>query len=1348
MKQQTIASERVEPAISATTDEKESHFLLEKRTNMLYQRFLPGAVSTLLVSTLFILTMWERAEASVLLWWLTVVWIITLLRGLLVRRFFQLKPDVEQLRQWITLFIAGAVAAGGVWGLAAFLFVSGADDMTTMLVAFFIAGISAASTVMFAPVLFFVAAFLLPALVPLSIRLLSFAEGTYWFMGSAVMVYLAVLLIASWYSYRELWSTVRIGIAKDRLKKDFIAEKALAEDREETLARLMVLERENELFRNMIERTTNFSVLVHDLVDQGKIIYANDAARNHFGVDKATLLNWTPSDFDPHCNAMLLEKLFNKMKVGESIIFESEHRVQDGKLIPVEVILHPLEQDDRLLGVSYIRDIRQRREREAQRRDYEAAIARQEVEKQYRTLVETLPDFIAHFDTQAKYTYINPSMLQATGREENAFLGRTAIEVGFTGTLASDRRLYEETLRAVESGEVNIYQDWVMLAGHRVCFDIRHIPKRDVAGNVVSVLVIWRDITEQVKMNDTLKFIAQRGWSSDGEPFLTALARYIGKTLEIDYVIIDRLNDDQTEAETIAIFERGNILPNIRYPLKGTPCEHVMNGEFCCYPRDIQQCFPEDLMLVDLHVESYIGLPLWDSAGQVIGLISVMDERPIVDEAAVMGLLQLVATRVAAELERECSERVLKSQEHEYRHLLDNSPDAIIRYDSECRRMYSNAAHRKILTTPVVIGTTPIEAWGLPSGKEEAENYQACLQKVLDSGMPDEWELAWHDADGKFICFLLRGTPEFDQYGKVVGVQVFGRDISVRKQLEAATLAREQEFRALVENSPDSISRFDRQGRRSYINPIFARNFGEKGLLGKTLSEIYPGYAPAQDYEMRLQRVLELGEKEQFVFTLTQDDGRHYFYDMQLVPERDESGQIISVLSIGRDISERLHLEEKLRRQASFDALTGLPNRWLFGERLREEIDKAERGGGHMVLLFIDLDRFKEINDTLGHEIGDQLLVEAARRIQLCMHKSDIVARLGSDEFVVCLPMVTETVYIGGIAQKIINALNQPFTLNDNLAYVTASVGIASYPCDANNADALLSCADQAMYAAKEQGRNCHRFFTSSMQEQAERRIRLANDMRAALTKQEFQLHFQPILDTVTGQVVKTEALLRWRHPEHGMVPPDQFIPIAEDTGLIHEIGDWVFRESVKMAAQLRGLCNGASIQVSVNISPRQFMHAQTVSSLLGYMALMGVPGKCIVVEITEGLLLDDQDDVKHKLSRLRDEAGISVALDDFGTGYSAMSYLKKFNIDYLKIDRSFVRDLAVDESDRAIAETIVIMAKRLGMKTIAEGVETIEQRDILAAVGCEYVQGYLYSRPIPADEFLEYVVANGRLSS
>jgi len=455
---------------------------------------------------------------------------------------------------------------------------------------------------------------------------------------------------------------------------------------------------------------------------------------------------------------------------------------------------------------------------------------------------------------------------------------------------------------------------------------------------------------------------------------------------------------------------------------------------------------------------------------------------------------------------------------------------------------------------------------------------------------------------------------------------------------------------------------------------------------------------------------------------------------------------VLRRIAMFSDITEKKRTEETIWRQANYDPLTDLPNRRLFRDRLQHEVIKAHRAGTYVALLFIDLDRFKEVNDTLGHHTGDLLLVEAARRITNLVRATDTVARLGGDEFTVVMADLADTDRVGEVAQAMLLALSEPFLLGKDNVYISASVGITIFPSDADNLESLLRNADQAMYAAKEQGRNRFSYFTASMQATAQTRLQLSTDLRGAIAAGQFEVHLQPIVDLASGRMLKAEALLRWHHPEHGMVDPGQFIPIAEETGLINEIGDWVFRESARLAKSWYDATadDEGMVQISVNKSPRQFFSGDTHKTWIAHLTEIGLPSSCIVIEITEGLLLDDRPEVAEKLSHFRN-AGFGISLDDFGTGYSAMSYLKKFPIDLLKIDQSFVRDMATDHGDQAIVEAIIVMAHKLGLKVIAEGVETEEQCAILKAAGCDYAQGYLFSRPTPSVEMFALATAHNK---
>jgi diguanylate cyclase (GGDEF)-like protein len=449
----------------------------------------------------------------------------------------------------------------------------------------------------------------------------------------------------------------------------------------------------------------------------------------------------------------------------------------------------------------------------------------------------------------------------------------------------------------------------------------------------------------------------------------------------------------------------------------------------------------------------------------------------------------------------------------------------------------------------------------------------------------------------------------------------------------------------------------------------------------------------------------------------------------------DDQGCKYKLTGVSQDITEKKRSEEMIWQQANFDPLTSLPNRRMFQDRLEHEIKKSHRDGSPLALMFIDLDKFKEVNDTLGHDKGDNLLSEAARRIAGCVRESDTVARLGGDEFTVILSELDDPKIIERIAQAIINTLVAPFQLGEDTAFVSASIGITLYPDDASNLEMLMSNADQAMYASKSAGRNRFSYFTHSLQEAALNRMHLINDLRGALSGNQFRLHYHPIVELASGNICKAEALIRWQHPTRGLINPAEFILLAEESGMIVEIGDWVFREAAQQVQRLRST-HHPEFQISVNKSPIQFRNDDRYfQEWLPHLQQLGLPGHCMTIEITEGLLLDATVAVQSKLLDLRD-AGIQVALDDFGTGYSSLSYLKKFDIDYIKIDRSFVRNLTATSDDMALCEAIIVMAHKLGLKVIAEGIETASQRHLLTAAGCDFGQGHLFAHPLPSQEF------------
>ena len=565
-----------------------------------------------------------------------------------------------------------------------------------------------------------------------------------------------------------------------------------------------------------------------------------------------------------------------------------------------------------------------------------------------------------------------------------------------------------------------------------------------------------------------------------------------------------------------------------------------------------------------------------------------------------------------------------------------------------------------------------------------------------------------------------------------------GIDISERKRMEETLRGHEARLRSVFEGSSDAIMLLTEKGFfdcNERTLEIFGMNSKQEFVVCHP-SNLSPDYQPdgRDSFSLANERIKFAFEHgaNRFEWMHRRKNGETFPAEV-LLSAFEYGGQRVLQATV-RDITERKQVEEKLHHLAHYDVLTGLPNRTLFLDRLGQEIKKSNRKGNALTLLYIDLDQFKEVNDTLGHHVGDALLVDAAQRIVACVRETDTVARLGGDEFTVILAELSNSGRVERVAQSIIKTLTEPFQLGGESVYVSASIGITIYPSDAPDAENLLKNADQAMYVAKNGGRNRFSYFTNVLQEKAQARSLLIKDLRGALAAGQFRVYFQPIVELATGIVCKGEALIRWQHPERGMVSPAEFIPLAEETGLINEIGDWVFREAVHWVKRWSEFCPHG-FQVSVNKSPVQFISEIHHDDWLSYLEELGLPGQCITIEITEGLLLNASSGITDKLLRFRD-AGIQVSIDDFGTGYSALSYLKKFDIDYLKIDQSFVRNLVTDASDLALSEAIIVMAHKLGLKVIAEGVETAEQRQLLAAAGCDYGQGYLFSKAVPPEEF------------
>ncbi len=602
----------------------------------------------------------------------------------------------------------------------------------------------------------------------------------------------------------------------------------------------------------------------------------------------------------------------------------------------------------------------------------------------------------------------------------------------------------------------------------------------------------------------------------------------------------------------------------------------------------------------------------------------------------------------------------------------------------------------------------------------------------------------WY-ADVTDMFNLLGHLYKVIAYGLVYR-SVFMNSIEVPYQrlyeANQALFASETKFHAIIHESPIAYLLNDEQQQIRYLNPAFINTFGYSGDDLAYWSDWWIKAFPDADYRQsvinnwqhHLQQAIETRQSfAPMELDVACKDGskKTVLINVAFLSDTLLGHQVIILL----DITERLDAMAVIWRQAHLDPLTELPNRTLFLSKLSQEMGKARMQHKRMALMFIDLDRFKDVNDSLGHFMGDILLREAAQRLRASVSESLSLARLGGDEFTVIVGELDVHDRVEPIAHSILQSLSKPFVLDGETVYLSASIGIAFFPDDATKSDVLLKNADQAMYQAKSLGRDRYSFFTREMQQTAQTRMRLLSELHGALAKQQFMVYYQPIVELATQKITKAEALLRWQHPQLGMVGPAEFVPLAEETGIIVEIGEWVFRSASQQVSLWRDKFD-PHFQISVNKSPIQFLNTRyDPQHWLRQLQALGLPGQSIVVEITEGLLLDASDKVHEQLLVFRD-AGLQVALDDFGTGYSSLSYLKKFDIDYIKIDQSFVRHLQPASNDMALCEAIIAMAHKLGIKVIAEGIETTEQAALLTAAGCDYGQGYLFSRPVPADQF------------
>jgi diguanylate cyclase (GGDEF)-like protein/PAS domain S-box-containing protein len=667
---------------------------------------------------------------------------------------------------------------------------------------------------------------------------------------------------------------------------------------------------------------------------------------------------------------------------------------------------------------------------------------------------------------------------------------------------------------------------------------------------------------------------------------------------------------------------------------------------------------------------------------------------------------------------------------HFTRALLDAVPNPVFFRDREGRYLAYNRAWSDLFARGENwIGKTGFDVFGEEVFREHHERDRALMERpsstTYESLVP---------TNGEMRQMLYNKVSFVDQHGDVAGVISVATDVTRYKETETALEASEARFRVLTDSSIDLVSVMDATGLLQYqsaaLRPLLG--FDPVDTVGKNVFDLIHR-DDVEGVRAAFRRIVEGQQStEPIEMRLQHRDGSWRTFE-SLGTNCLGNPHIHGVVFNSRDVTDRKVIQQRIQHLAYHDNLTGLPNRGLLQDRLARSIARAERSGRKVAVLFIDLDNFKNINDTLGHDVGDELLRQVSRRLSECVRLEDTIARQGGDEFIVLLDSLDDGRSASVVAQKILNSLRLPLSLGGTEQHVSGSVGIAVFPEDGRDPQTLMKNADTAMFHGKGLGKNTYQYFTAQMNIAVKRRMTLESALRRAVMQKDFVLHYQPQINLETGEIIAVEALVRWKSEDSGIIMPGDFIPLAEETGLINDIGEWVLREGCRQAKEWLDM-GLARRRMAVNLSARQFSDKAFLDMVTRVLAESRLDPTLLELEITESQVMRQTEGMIMLLNRLS-EMGVQLAIDDFGTGYSSLSYLKRLPIQKLKIDQSFIRDITVDPNDTAIVVAIINMAKSLELDTIAEGVETAGQLALLRSKGCREGQGYYFSPPLPAQE-------------
>lgn len=1021
------------------------------------------------------------------------------------------------------------------------------------------------------------------------------------------------------------------------------------------------------------------------------IVFANQQLHKMLGYDPGELKGmeyWRV--YAPEYQELTRSRAEARMR-GQAVVSRYEVKClrKDGATFDAEICAGVINIEGQAGVQVWVRDITERRQ---------ALRALAASEERFRSLSENAPDIIYTLDTDGAFTYVNPAWERIMGHRLDEVLGRFLVDF----VLPEDAREYARVFKDIRDNKKTIYRRGRARHknGSTRYLEMSGAPNVDSDGRVTGMVGTINDITEAIMAERALKASEARQkaalesspdpmviYNLDGEALFvnSAFSQVFGwQPAEILGGKIDFVPEDQKQTSL------------------DTTNQVIAGGD--CIAFETQR-YTKDGQLVDVSISSARYSETGDSAGGIIVTL-----RDITDAKRAQNALRKSETSLA------------RAQEMAH---LGNWELDLASGEMFCSREVYNILGLKTSETAITLRRLLDSVH--PDDRGHVED---ALTKASDSSEPLRIEHRLVHSGGEDRVVLNLAEVEHDNSGypcRLVGAM---QDITERRRSEEQMLLLAQVFETTIEG----ILVTDAAGIIQMVNPAFAAitGYSIQEAVGQTPRILNSRRQDKLFYDDMWRRLLEDGHWQGEIWN-RRKNGEAYPEWLTITSITDLHGRSTHYVGVFHDITEIKRSEEKITFQAYHDALTGLPNRLLFNDRLTMALAHAARTEQGLAVIFLDIDHFKNINDSLGHAVGDMLLQAVAKRLMHWSRKEDTVARIGGDEFIMLLQGTQDPDYAVFVAGRILDSLTEPFLVGEHDLYVSASIGITLYPLDGQDIEALVSNADLAMYRAKEDGRNNYKLFTPAMNARVVERMALEGSLRKALERREFLLHYQPKVDLKSGAMVGVEALVRWRKSDGELVPPDQFIPVAEDTGQIVGLGRWVMETACAQTKQWHSL-GFEGFHVAVNLSPRQFRQKNLVEMVQGILNRSHLPASALELEVTENVVMYSVEEAIDTLRRLA-AMGVKLSMDDFGRGYSSLYYLKRFPMHSLKIDRSFVADIATDPDDASIVNTIISMSRSLNLKVIAEGVETREQLDFLRENRCDQIQGYYFSRAVGKDE-------------